>query len=50
MTTRPGVAVLAPDAVWRAGGVVVTAALMPVMGAERVARLAQGQVERWFEA
>ncbi|WUH99045.1 RNA polymerase sigma factor SigJ [Spirillospora sp. NBC_00431] len=47
----PGlVAVLDPDVVWRAdGGGVVTVALHPIAGPERVAKLVLGMVERWFE-
>ncbi|MFG1972445.1 RNA polymerase sigma factor SigJ [Nonomuraea fuscirosea] len=43
------VAVLDPDVVWRAdGGGVVGAALVPVVGAQRVARLVRGLIERWY--
>lgn len=43
------VAVLDPDVVWRAdGGGVVTVALVPVTGADRVARLVLGIVGRWY--
>ncbi|MBB5076801.1 RNA polymerase sigma factor SigJ [Nonomuraea endophytica] len=46
---RALVAVLDPDVVWRAdGGGVVGAALVPVVGAEKVARVVMGLVERWF--
>ncbi|WP_433250791.1 RNA polymerase sigma factor SigJ [Streptosporangium sp. CA-135522] len=44
------VAVLDPDVVWRAdGGGVVAAARVPVLGADRVARLVLGLVERWYD-
>ncbi|MEU4699308.1 RNA polymerase sigma factor SigJ [Nonomuraea dietziae] len=43
------VAVLDPEVVWRAdGGGVVTVALVPVVGAMKVARLLLGMVERWY--
>ncbi|MFI0482688.1 RNA polymerase sigma factor SigJ [Actinomadura sp. 9N215] len=43
------VAVLDPDVVWRAdGGGVVTVALHPIAGPDRVARLVLGMVERWY--
>ncbi|MEU4571584.1 RNA polymerase sigma factor SigJ [Nonomuraea sp. NPDC023979] len=47
----PGlVAVLDPGVVWRAdGGGVVTAAAVPVVGSDRVARMVLGMVERWFD-
>ncbi|MFI6906390.1 RNA polymerase sigma factor SigJ [Nonomuraea sp. NPDC050394] len=46
---RALVAVLDPDVVWRAdGGGMVGAALVPVVGAEKVARVVMGLVERWF--
>ncbi|WP_049559193.1 RNA polymerase sigma factor SigJ [Nonomuraea sp. SBT364] len=44
------VEVLDPDVEWRAdGGGVVTAAMVPVVGSGRVAKLVQGLVERWFD-
>ncbi len=43
------VAVLDPDVVWRAdGGGVVSAARLPVTGAEKVSRLVLGLVSRWY--
>ncbi|NRQ40300.1 RNA polymerase sigma factor SigJ [Nonomuraea sp. NN258] len=46
----PGlIAVLDPDVVWRAdGGGRVSAALTPVVGAAKVARLVQGMIQRWY--
>ncbi|WP_225878681.1 RNA polymerase sigma factor SigJ [Spongiactinospora rosea] len=46
----PGlVAALDPDVVWTAdGGGKVTAAFTPVTGADKVARLVLGMVERWY--
>ena len=45
------VAALDPDVVWRSdGGGAVSAALQPVVGADRVARLVHGLVNRWLES
>ncbi|MEV4474944.1 RNA polymerase sigma factor SigJ [Nonomuraea sp. NPDC049504] len=44
------VAVLDPEVVWRSdGGGVVSAAMQPVSGADRVARLVRGTMERWMQ-
>ncbi|WP_157250935.1 RNA polymerase sigma factor SigJ [Nonomuraea typhae] len=46
---RALLALLDPEVVWRTdGGGAVTAALVPIVGAEKVARLVLGLVEQWY--